>query len=292
MRLVLLLTLAACATAPAPRKAPPSEFGVIVMAHGGTPEWNRGVHETVARLRDRYDVEIAFGMADATSIQAAVRNLEARNVRRIGVVRMFISGESWLERTEQILGLRPGAPRASEHHGGHGNHAGHAMAFFRIDSRARFAVSRDGLAEEPATGRILADRVRALSIDPSREDVLVLAHGPGDDAENARWLANLDARAAAIRELAAFRQVQVETLREDWPDKRADAERRIRAFVSRATEQGGTAIVVPFRVQGFGPYAQVLDGLQYRSDGQGLVPHAEVVAWLERKITALQASLQ
>lgn len=301
----LLLAAAACSSAPAPASPShhaASNFGVIVMAHGGSPEWNRAVEDTVAPLRDRYKIEIAFGMADATSLQEAARKLEARDVHRIGVVRLFISGESWFERTEQIFGLKPGAPaqaNADEHHDHHGHHgaapmagpamAGHAMAFFRVASHASFALSRDGLADEPAMGRILADRARALSKDPAHEDVLILAHGPGDDGENARWLAKLDARAAGIRELAPFRRVHVETLREDWPDKRADAEQRIRAFVSRATEEGGTAIVIPFRVQGFGPYAKVLEGLTYRSDEQGLIPHDEVRAWIERQIRGLSA---
>jgi sirohydrochlorin cobaltochelatase len=301
----LLLAIAACTTtrtSPATTTHRPArDFGIIVMAHGGGPEWNRAVEQTVAPLRDHYEIEVAFGMADAASLQEAVRKLEARGVRRIGVVRMFVSGESWLERTEQIFGIRPGAPpphHPVEHHGDehaagsqppHAAHH-HSMALFRVTSRASFELSRDGLADEPATARILADRARTLSVDPSHEDVLVLAHGPGDDAENARWLTKLDARASAIRELAPFRRVQVETLREDWPDKRAAAEQRIRAFVTRAAAEGGTAIVIPFRVQGFGPYAAVLDGLHYRSDGRGLIPHAEIGAWLERQISALAAS--
>ena len=55
-------------------------------------------------------MEIAFGMADAVSLQDGVRKLEAKGIERIGVVRLFVSGESWYERTEQILGLKPGAP--------------------------------------------------------------------------------------------------------------------------------------------------------------------------------------
>lgn len=284
---IFLFAISACVTPrPAPSRPPAGSFGVIVMAHGGSPEWNRAVEETVAPLRERYDIEVAFGMADASSLQQAVRKLEARGVHHIGVVRLFISGESWFERTAQILGLQRGARPAAEqvvHH----QHSDHSMAFFRVTSRATFALSRDGLVDEPAMGRILADRAQALSKDPAVEDVLVLAHGPGDDTENARWIAKLDARASAIRAAAPFRRVRVETLREDWPDKRVAAEQRIRAFVARATAEGGTAIVVPFRVQGFGPYATVLDGLDYRSDGQALIPHAEVRAWIERQIRTL-----
>lgn len=309
-----LLFLASCAgdraAAPSARspsrpEPAPAPFGVLVMAHGGSPEWNKAVLEAVAPLRDTYELEVAFGMADAASLQEATRKLEARDVRRIGVVRLFVSGESWFERTEQIFGLRPGAPAApptqDAHAGAHGaraghaghaaagGHAGHSMAFFRVASNASFELSHEGLADAAGMGQVLADRAAALSADPAREDILVLAHGPGDDGENARWLAKLDERAQAIRALAPFRRVQVETLREDWPDKRAAAEERIRAFVTRASAEGGKAIVLPFRVQGFGPYAKVLAGLDYVSDGKGLIPHPEVGAWIERQIAELEA---
>ncbi len=90
-----------------------------------------------------------------------------------------------------------------------------------------------------------------------------------------------------MRRSQPFRRVQVETLREDWPEKRAEAERRVRTFVQRASDEGGTAIVIPFRVQGFGPYSRVLEGLRYVSDGTGLLPHPEVTHWIERQIAEL-----
>jgi len=146
------------------------------------------------------------------------------------------------------------------------------------------------LMDAPEMGAVLAARARALSRTPASEDVLILAHGPGDDGENARWLARLDARADAVRRALSFRRVQVETLREDWPDKRAAAEARIRAFVERAGREGGRAIVIPFRVQGFGPYAQVLTGLDYEADGRGLVPQPQVAEWVRRQARELQAT--
>lgn len=314
------------------KTAADAKFGVIVMAHGGTPEWNAAVEQTVAPLRSKYQIEVAFGMADAASLQEAVRKLEARDVHRIGVVRLFISGESWFERTEQIFGLKEGAPPAptkqgdhSAHagHGGHDPHAGHAghaghaaqdphaghaghgaaapipphtaghgghsMEFYRVEAHSTFLLSKEGLADVPTMGRILAERAQTLSKEPAREDVLILAHGPGDDGENQRWIEKINERAAAIRAAAPFRRVQVETLREDWPDKRVDAEKRIREFVTRANAEGGKAIVLPFRVQGFGPYAKVLEGLDYVSDGKGLIPHDEVGVWIEKQIAELEA---
>jgi hypothetical protein len=298
----LVAVVIGCASKPAPSSASAATadplpaanaFGVLVMAHGGAPEWNQAVLDTVEGLKKKYNVEVAFGMADATTIQEAVKKLEARNVRRIGVVRLFVSGESWYERTEQILGLRPGAPAASsptppaDAHAHHGAHE-HAMAFFRVATNASFALSKEGLADAEGMGTVLADRAAELSKDPTREDVLILAHGPGDDQENARWLAKLDARAGAVRSRLPLRRVQVETLREDWPEKRVAAETRIRAFAERAIAEGGKAIVIPYRVQGFGPYAKVLEGIDYTSNGKGLIPHVEVLKWIERQVAGLE----
>jgi hypothetical protein len=297
---LLTAALTACASRPASNAAPApreslNDFGLLVMAHGGSAQWNRDVLSAVEPLKTRYNLEVAFGMADAATLQEGVRALEDRGAQRIGVVRLFVSGESFLERTEQILGVKPGAPpppagglsaQASQD-----SHAGHHhgdMPFWRLQTDASFALSTEGLLDAPEMGAVLAERAKALSRQPEMEDVLIIAHGPGDDAENARWLAKLEARADTVRRSLPFHKVHVATLREDWPDKRVEAEQRIRTFVQSSTEQGHTAIVIPFRVQGFGPYAKVLTGLSYKSDGTGLIPHPAVTEWIERQSESLR----
>lgn len=267
------------------------DFGVLVMAHGGGEQWNRSVEAMLAPVGEDHPLEIAFGMADAASIQQAVERLEARGANRIGVVRLFVSGESWRDRTAQILGLQPGAPpRPDPAHAGHGDHGGHGMALWRVDSDARFAMSQEGLAAAPEMDAVLVERVQALSEAPARESVLILAHGPGDDAENQRWIERIGARVGGVRALG-FREVRVATLREDWPEKRASAQAEIRAFIEAANRDGGRAIVVPYRVQGFGPYAEALDGLTYVSDGRGLLPSEAVEQWVRRQVETLSAEL-
>ncbi len=282
--------LAGCASmAPAQREEKREDLGVLVMAHGGGKQWNKEVLAAIEPLKAEHNIEVAFGMADAMSLQQGVERLEARGARRIGVVRLFISGESFLERTEQILGLTPGAPQRAAVKAEHAGHEGHSMEFWRIDTQSSFAVSKQGLVEAPEMSNVLVDRARTLSKEPQREDVLILAHGPGDDAENERWLAHLDARAEGVRRALPFRTVRVATLREDWPEKRKEAEQRIRSYVEQAS-RSGRAIVIPFRVQGFGPYAEVLKGLDYASDGRGLVPDAGVTQWIEHQIATLESA--
>lgn len=288
-----LSLLTACASTPrdaAPQAADAGDdFGVLLMAHAGIDSWEREVADTLAPLQQEFPMEIAWGMADAASLQRSVDALEARGVERIGVVRLFVSGESWYERTGQILGIVPGAPERSEVPAdSHAGHHGMSMEFWQLDTDAVFAMSRQGLSEAPEMGEVLVKRVQALSQEPAREDLLVLAHGPADDAENRRWLADIDQRADAVRAALPLRRVKVMTLREDWPEEREAAVRAIRAFVERAAEENGVAIVIPYRVQGFGPYGEVLEGLDYLSDGRGLVPHPHVTAWVRRQALELR----
>ena len=284
------LLLTACASHPPVNS---NDFGVLIMAHGGSAQWNEEVLAAVKPLEADHTIDVAFGMADAATLQSSVQRLEARGARRISVVRLFISGDSFKEQTEQILGIAPGAPQkptVSADHAGHVDHGGaeHSMEFWRIATRSSFVLSEQGLVEAPEMGEVLIDRARALSREPQREDVLILAHGPGEDAENQRWLAHLDARAESVRNALPFRTVRVETLREDWPEKRAEAQARIRQFVADASQANRRAIVIPFRVQGFGPYAKVLEGLDYAADGQGLIPDPGVTRWIANQIDTLQ----
>ena len=292
---LLLLTCVAalvsgCATPSATRSdvSPNAKVSVLVMAHGGGKQWDQDVLAALSPLKEKHDVEVAFGMADAESLQEGVSKLESRGAKNIAVVRLFISGDSFRQETEQVLGLVAGAPTRAPASDEHAGHAGHSMEFWRIDTGASFALSQEGLVEAPEMGNVLLDRARTLSKEPTHEDVLILAHGPGDDAENERWLAELNERAATVRKALPFRRVHVETLREDWPEKRATAEKRIREFVARASSENGRAIVIPFRVQGFGPYGRVLEGLEYVSDGRGLIPDPEVTRWVARQIEVLE----
>lgn len=311
---LLLVLLVGCA---GPKR------GILIMAHGGDPEWNRDVEAVVEPLRCKYPTEVAFGMAQTSSIRESVRKLEEKGVREIAVVRMFVSGDSFVPATEYILGLRdvppldPLASRGNEHikpepapalatahdvslgasqgihaeHAGHGAptdaHAGHCMEPPQpIQSRSKFSLSYEGVGESPLIDEILHDRVKSLSIDPAQESILILAHGPGDDAENERWLANMNRRVQQLNEAGPFRAIHCETLREDWPDRRQAAERRIRDFVERAGQGGGRCLVVPFRVAGFGPYKEVLAGLNYVADERGFCPHPNMTKWVEQ--TALK----
>lgn len=283
--------------------------GLLVMAHGGTPEWNQAVEEAVAPLRGSRPVEIAFGMADRASLQQAVSRLEEQGADRIAVVRLFISGHSFKHQTEYFLGLRTDPPAQFIEHPGHGQaapsdaHAGHghgdhghshgataapastdASARKPVDRRAEITLSAAGLDEDTAMlAQILGERAAAQSSKPSKEAVLLLGHGVEDDKENALLRDRLDAVAGRIRKQHKFAAVGVETLREDWREKRAEAEKRIHDHLVAQQMKGRQVIVVPARVYGFGPYREVLGENAYFADEKGLLPHPAMTQWIARQ---------
>ncbi|GMV05866.1 MAG: hypothetical protein AMXMBFR53_21430 [Gemmatimonadota bacterium] len=254
------------------------------MAHGGAPEWNAAVARAVEPLRARLPVALALGMADPRTLQAALDSLGESGVERVAVVRLFMSGESFLHQTEYLLGLR-GDPPAEPmlHHGGGG--AGQHGELHPLRHGMEVLLSRDGLGASALAGAILVDRADGASRDPGRERVLLVAHGMGDEGENGRVLAWMEESAGELR-ARGFQDVHTATLREDWPEARAVAEAEIRAWVRGAADGGARVIVVPFRLSGFGPYAQVLEGLPYVPT-EGLLPHDLVSRWLEEQAARL-----
>ena len=288
------LGLASCAAAPVAENPVAGEefnYGVMVMAHGGSAEWNAHLAAAVEPLQRNYPVEMALGMADAGSIEDAIRRLESRGVNHVGVVRVFVSGESWYDRTLQILGVRNGAPPRPDQERLEEIRANMRMpmGFWKVDTDLAFHVSVDGLADAAEIDEVITSRIRGLSSDPEYEVAVVIAHGPGDDAENQRWLEKIAQRTRGAGEQLGLREMRVFTLREDWPEKRREAEQEIRAYIEQANTQGLTPIVVPFRLQGFGPYERVLEELDYRADGLGLLPHSNVALWVSRQAERLQS---
>lgn len=291
--LAALFAFASCAAIPVAESdngADEFNFGVMVMAHGGSEEWNAHLAEAVEPLQERFPVETALGMADAGSIEEAVRRLESRGVNHVGVVRVFVSGESWYDRTLQILGVQNGAPPRPDQQQLEEARARMRMpmGFWKVDTDLAFHVSVDGLVDATEIDEVVTSRIRGLSSDPANEVAVVIAHGPGADDENRRWLEKITRRTSNAGEQLGLREIRIFTLREDWPEKRREAEQEIRAYVEQANSRGLTPIVVPFRLQGFGPYERVLDELDYRADGLGLLPHSNVALWVSRQADQLR----
>ena len=263
----------------APADSDTASVGLLLMAHGGGQEWNEGVKQAIGGLRDRIPVAIAFGMASPHTLQASLDSLGQRGVRTVAVVRLFVSGASFLHPTEYLFGLRPDAPARAMI--GHRMVDGDELTPLRTD--ARILLDRNGLAGSDQAGRILLARAAATARTPSETGVLLIGHGMGDEGENREVLTAMEDAAEVLRS-GGYADVGVATLREDWAAARAEAEEQIRASVARMGEEHATVVVIPYRVHGFGPYAKVLDGLEYVAT-EGLLPHPLVTEWIAGRAT-------
>ena len=259
--------------------------GLMVMAHGGEDDWNEAVKTAVDPLTDKMPVRIAFGMADPSSMSKAVTELEAVGVECIAVVRLFLSGKSFLHQTEYLFGLRQDAPEFFVSHAAHGpSHEPSPIAV-----KSEILLSEDGLLDAPAVGGMLKQRAIALHSVDVEQSLLLLAHGAGNDEVNAEWLRKMDLLADSVRATGSFNTVKVATLREDWPEKRQIAEKAIRGFVEEQFKMGIQTVVVPVRLYGMGPYEKVLEGLSDVTISTGILPDPAVTAWIESQANKLSA---
>lgn len=279
-----LVGVAACGTtgtagpsvpAPTESRAPETaEVGVLLMAHGGDEAWNRSVNEAMEALPAHVPAVVAYGMANPVTLREGLERLEEQGVRRVVVVRAFLSGRSFFDQTRWYLGLASDPP---EHFVLMG-HAGAHPSRESLDHGLTVATHREGLLDAPQAARIMAARGQELSRAPAGESVLLLAHGMGDERENREVLNAMEAIAGEVRRLG-FADVRAATLREDWEAERRVAEAELRAYVGGQVEQGRRVLVLPVRLSGFGPYAEVLEGLEYEA-GRGLLPHPAVAEWV------------
>ena len=291
----LVAALAACSALAlsAARAQPPPIEGILILAHGGRPEWNERVMALVARVNERQPAEVAFGMASRPAMQAAVDRLVSRGAMGIVAVPLFISSHSGvITSTEYLLGLRSAASadlpllaRGDHSHPGTGadSHAAHADPTAPLTMTVPVRMT-PALDQHPVVADIVITRSRAMSRDPNREAVIVVAHGPTRDEENAQWLEDMAVTAARIRAAIPFRSVDYLTVRDDAPRAvREAATAELRALVARHTGEGARVLIVPL-LMSFGGIEQGirtrLAGLDVVMAEQGLMPDDRLVDWV------------
>ena len=270
--------------------------GILLLAHGGDPAWNAQIEALRVAVASSTPTALALGMADPDALQKGVDALQALGVARIVVVPLFVNSNSEvMEQTRYTLGLSDKPSEvlraAAERMKGLAMPPGmahHHMNMFSLRRVARDArvglVLAPALDADPFVSAVLLDRARALSLAPARETVILVAHGPVDDAAVKDWEADLGAHAAALVRSGGFRAANVSLLRDDAaPPVRARAVAELRAKVEAAAADGGRALVVPVLIARGGIEDKIprdLAGLTFAWSGEALLPHAGFDRWV------------
>jgi sirohydrochlorin cobaltochelatase len=281
------------------------DSGILLLAHGGDKNWNTLVNELAARVNERVPIEVAFGMADRATMQAAVSRLTQRGVGRIVAVPLFVSSHSSvIESSQYLLGARAEAPPAlalfaKMHHGtgaaaaaaDHSHHTEPAEAAAPADGTR--PVDTDlpirvtaALDHDPVVAEVLLSRARAISRDPTSEVVVLVAHGPTSNEENRLWLNDMEIVAGRIGEAMPFAGVESLTVRDDAPTPVRDAAAaHLREVVGRASSRGHRVLIVPLLLAYGGIEKRIrerLAGLPYEMAAGGLLPDDRLASWVEK----------
>jgi sirohydrochlorin ferrochelatase len=275
--------------------------GILLLAHGGSAEWNGRVTELAAKIDASQPTEIAFGMATRENIQTAIDRLVARGVTEIIAVPLFVSSwSSVITSTEYLLGLRAEAPaalasyakmnhapaRTSGAPAGHESHTGASTATdgtTPVKSTVPVRMT-PALNDHSIVAEILASRARSISRDPAKEALVIVAHGPNDEDENRRWLADMGSLAGRIGQTETFASLDYLTLRDDAPKSIRDAATaQLRGIVDRELTAGRRVLVVPLLIS-FGGIErglrERLEGLPYTMAETALMPDDRLATWV------------
>lgn len=268
--------------------------GVLLLAHGGKAAWNEEVNRLASQVNEKRPVEVAFGMANKRNIQSAIDRLLARGVGEIVAVPLFVSSHSSLiTSTEYLLGLRRQAPPelaiyARMDHGQGNNHVSNARdasldATTPVESPVPVRMA-DALNHHPIVADILLSRARSISQKPDEEVVVVVAHGPVADEENAKWLSDMKALVEMIKGSSRFKRIEYLTVRDDAPEPiRSQAAGELRGVVERATAEGSRVLIVPLLLAYGGIEEGIkkrLEGLEYTMCRQALLPDERLARWV------------
>ncbi len=284
--------------------------GVLVMAHGGSEQWNEYVEEAAQPLKDHYEVEFAWGMANPVTLQQGVNALEERGVSEIIAVPLFISSYSPIIRqTEYLFGKRDSLadrPMPLMHHTDHyikmfdvevdSSHFRHGMLFppnLQPISKEASIELTEALDAHDIVAEILRERILTMSEAPSEETVIIAAHGPNSEEDNAKWIRTMEELIQKIQHKQAqtereqFKQVFGVTVRDDAPEPIFNqAKAQLRTLV-RQSGLNGEVIVVPLFLSSGGrehAVAERLEGLDFKWNGETLLPHPLLTDFLVNSV--------
>lgn len=293
IRLAFLLTIplwSACY----PAATEDTDIGVLVLAHGASPEWNRAVLEAVNNIRGNFKKEIVFGMGDASAIQRGIENLERLEVKSIVIIPLFVSSASEMYRNiEYTLGLRNEPDvlfwllmtkdsRMGDNHSGHNIDIA-AQVKFSVPYAAAPAINYHRLIAS-----ILEERLRKTGAVGKDTGIFLVAHGPISEDDNKAWLRDLNLYADFLARKFRKARFFVHTFRDDAPLFIRDrAIEKIQSALRQNIASGKKVIVLPYLLA---PGGRELEIQKIFGDclcvihSEPLLPHKNISLWIEKQV--------
>lgn len=279
--ILLILTIVGCASRPAPVSTAPANAGLLVVAHGANLEWNDQVRGAVARVRWNGPVSVAFLMgeeAESAGWDSAVTRLEAAGAPALVVVPLMVSSNGGhYEQVRYYAGVRDSMP------GGLGAHAHHAPR--RPSVPVRVTAALDGA---PEMAQAVAERWSSLGAAHRARPVVLVGHGPGDEASTRRWMEQFREVEMALARAGLRADVRSGLLQDDAPAPvRAAAIAALRDTVRALSSRSGDSVVALTVVIARGSITRVtvprdLEGLPVEPMAAAMSGSPVIARWIER----------
>ncbi len=259
-----LLILASCATA-----AGTGKTGFLVVAEDRGFLGNREIDEVVAQFRQTHLVAAALIGRDrqgvergyADYIHRAVAELEAKDVRNIVAIPMFLSAaDSTLGRYRAMIG-----------------------------EAGKNAVVQwaPPMAGSHLVAQILLDRVEALSEDPSREHLILVAGGAKNENEERRIRTDIENLLQEVTDRHRFKEISVHIYRDHDAEDHEERNAAVDEQIIRSAARKGRTLLIPVTIGAKFDHRMSEKGRLIRKFGEfdiaigdPLLPHPEVLTWL------------
>lgn len=270
-------------------QTPEASVGVLIVAHGGGPEWNAMVEQMAREVAVPGPVGVSFLMgpgAAASRLQNVEQDLIQRGAQRIVIVPLLVS--SFSGHFEQIRYLARETDSLDAEMLHHLEMAGITRGQSDLPVQVTGAMD-----DAPELAEVVTARALAMATDPTSEAVFIVGHGPSSSEEYAAWMENLRRVASAVHAQGKFRSVLVDLLKDDAPPAvRAEAVRRIRELIElQYAITGREVLVVPLLVApGYISRQKLptdLADLPIRYSGETLLPNPAIARWVETTVVEI-----
>lgn len=270
------------------------DTGVLVLAHGGGPEWDKAVTEAVMEVRGGFPKEIVFSMGEAEKIQAAVDKFEKHGIKAIIVIPLFLSSSSELVRQfEYVLGLRDEpdilfAILMKERAGTDEHHTkiNPASVFKQVKFSVPFVLTK-AINYDPLIASVLAERIKELNLISDNLSVFLIAHGPVSEEDNKDWILDLRLYARNLSKQIKGVSVLTHTIRDDAPNFIKEMTQEIvRKNVREEKSKGREVAVIPFLLAPGGrreEIKRIFSECGCRILAKTLLPHPNISLWIKQQ---------
>ncbi len=258
------------------------DIGVLILTHGAGENSDRMMARALRPIASRYPTAVGFGMAmmQSSQLQSAVDDLTERGATRIVLVPNGTTTpyNSLTRQWKYIFDLAAEATY---------------LEVPQVHSAATFHMT-EHFADSQLITDILTDYIKEVSKNPANEMIMLIGHGPEDNADNEQDLKILTTHAERIRAENKFAQVKIANLQDDAlaPIRKSNV-KRIRRWIKKAQDAGQDVIVVAIAAASHGVQAHIrndLHGLDYTFAAKGLSEHPKYVKWMESAIDQTIAS--